>query len=114
MSTPWFSLKALLLYLLDWTGDSFDRYRAASKLTKVSALIYSIGAEFNKHFTPRHNMSFEQVKFNTTVHNPGGSVEAFVRHLYELNENRHFGAQIAEQMRDWLVVEIHDNVALIM
>ncbi|KAL6490170.1 hypothetical protein MHYP_G00005150 [Metynnis hypsauchen] len=101
---------------------------------QVNALIYSMGAEaehifkaftftnatdaneydvvmakFDEHFIPKRNVIYERAKFHSRVQQPGESVEAFVRQLYELAENCDFGALKEEQMRDRIVIGIRDK-----
>ncbi|KAL6482203.1 hypothetical protein MHYP_G00102830 [Metynnis hypsauchen] len=66
-------------------------------------------AKFDEHFIPKRNVIYERVKFHSRVQQPGESVEAFVRQLYELAENCDFGALKEEQMRDRIVIGIRDK-----
>src|SRR4029434_5162436 len=101
-------------------------------MVQVNALIYSMGAEakpifksftftavgdsdkynvmtkFDEHFIPNRNVIYERAKFHSRVQLSGESVEALVRQLYELAENRFWSTE-DEQMRDRKLIGIRDT-----
>lgn len=116
----------------------FSRYRIAMKLDKedgeiqVNTLLYAMGKEaepifstftfpdeiedyygetmkkFDEHFVPKRNVIHERACFHRRSQRHGESVEAFVRHLYELAEYCDFGATKDEQIRDRIVIGLVD------
>jgi len=108
----------------------FDRFRCATRLNQINALIYSIGKEaehifkaltfeegdknkynvvlniFQEHFVPKRNIIHERACFHRRVQKDGEPVEAFIRNLYELAEHCEFGLQKDEQIRDRVLIGI--------
>ncbi len=101
---------------------------------QVSSLIYAMGREaehilksfafptpdhrtnfdyvlglFDTHFIPKRNVIHERACFNKRSQQHGESVEAFVRHLYELAEHCDFGGKKNEYIRDRIVIGILDQ-----
>ncbi|XP_024119315.1 uncharacterized protein LOC112140549 [Oryzias melastigma] len=65
--------------------------------------------QFDEHFVPKRNTIHERACFHRRSQRPGETVEAFVRHLYELAEHCDFGTTKDEQIRDRIVIGILDN-----
>ena len=116
----------------------FARYRIATELDKkdgeiqVNTLLYAMGKEaepifstftfpdgledyfgetlkrFDEHFVPKRNIIHERACFHRRQQQQGESVEAFVRHLYQLAEYCDFGATKDEQIRDRIVIGLVD------
>lgn len=76
--------------------DDFDYYGAVVRM-------------FDEHFVPKRNTIHERACFHRRSQRQGESVEAFMRHLYELAEHCNFGATKDEQIRDRIVFVIADS-----
>ena len=68
--------------------------------------------KFDDHFIPRRNVRHERVKFNQRKQQSGESAEQFIRSLYEISENCDFGTAKNGQIRDAIVIGIHDKELL--
>lgn len=64
--------------------------------------------KFNEHFVPKRNIIHKHACFHRCSQRQGETVEAFIRHLYELAEYCELGVAKDEQIRDWIVIGILD------
>ena len=68
--------------------------------------------KFDVHFVPKQNTIHERACFHRRSQPQWESVEAFVRHLYEIAEYCDFGIAKDEHIRDRIVIGILDGKVL--
>ena len=65
--------------------------------------------KFDQHFIPQRNIIFERARFNLRSQEPGESVEAYIRVLYNLIEHCDYKDYKEEFLRDRLVIGLLDK-----
>ena len=68
--------------------------------------------EFDDHFVPQSNITFERAKFRNCVQNTGENGEAFVTSLYEFAEHCDFGTEKNDNIWNSIIIGLfHKQVS---
>lgn len=99
-----------LLYAMGKEAELiFSTFTFMSADKEDDAYYEAVMKKFDEHFVPKWNIIHERACFHRRSQRQGKSVEAFVRHLYELAEHCDFGDTKEEQVRDRIVIGIADS-----
>ena len=86
-------------------GNEADDILSSFGLTADHQKVYATVMEkFESYFIKRHNVIFEQAKFNRRNQQEGESVDSFITNLHSLAEHCKFGNLCEEMMWDHIVV----------
>ena len=95
-----------LIYVM---GDQADDILNSFKLSTTQLKQYhTVKTKFDEHFVVRHNVIFEQAKFNQCHQEEDETVDTFITALHALATHCNFGSLKDEMIQDRIVVGLQD------
>ena len=94
---------------LRYPGAQADDILNSFKLSTTQLKQYhTVKTKFDEQFVVRHNVIFEQAKFNQRHQEEGEAVDTFITALHALAEHCNFGTLTDEMIQDRIVVGLLD------